>query len=111
MRRSLPSPTTSTSRSSARRYAARRDLLRPALEAAGFTIEHSEAGLYLWATRGEPCERTIALLADLGIVAVPGHEYGPHGAQHVRFALTAPDADVALAAERLATITPAKAPR
>ena len=29
-----------------------RALLRPALEKAGFTVEHSEAGLYLWATRG-----------------------------------------------------------
>ncbi len=93
------------------RYAGRRDVLRPALEAAGFAVEHSEAGLYLWATRDEPCERSIASLVALGIVAVPGHEYGPHGARHVRFALTAPDADVALAAERLRTHTPTKAPR
>ncbi|CAN5228139.1 bifunctional succinyldiaminopimelate transaminase/glutamate-prephenate aminotransferase [soil metagenome] len=92
------------------RYAARREVLRPALEAAGFTIDRSEAGLYLWATRDEPCDRTIASLVDLGIVAVPGNEYGPYGAQHVRFALTAPDADVALAAERLGTITTTKAP-
>lgn len=91
------------------RYEARRALLRPALEAAGFTIDHSEGGLYLWATRDEPCERTIAALADLGIVAVPGHEYGPHGARHVRFALTAPDADVAVGAERLRTLPTTKA--
>jgi aspartate/methionine/tyrosine aminotransferase len=37
------------------RYARRRDTLRTALLAAGFTIDHSEAGLYLWATRGEEC--------------------------------------------------------
>ena len=90
------------------RYAARRDVLRPALEAAGFTIEHSEGGLYLWATRHEPCADTISALVDLGIVAVPGDEYGVHGAHHVRFALTAPDADVALAAERLRTLSRAK---
>ena len=35
------------------RYLARRQLMRPALEAAGFRIDHSEAGLYLWATRGQ----------------------------------------------------------
>ncbi|MGA8847762.1 MAG: succinyldiaminopimelate transaminase [Nocardioides sp.] len=91
------------------RYSRRRDLLRPALETAGFTVDHSQAGLYLWATRGEPCEQSISMLADLGIVAVPGHQYGPYGAEHVRFALTAPDADVASAAQRLSTIT-AKAP-
>jgi succinyldiaminopimelate transaminase len=33
------------------RYARRRALLRPALEAAGWRIDHSEAGLYLWAHR------------------------------------------------------------
>ena len=32
------------------RYAARRSVLRPALEAAGWAVEHSEAGLYLWAS-------------------------------------------------------------
>ena len=35
------------------RYTARRTALRGALEAAGFRIEHSEASLYLWATRDE----------------------------------------------------------
>ncbi|MGA8257882.1 MAG: aminotransferase class I/II-fold pyridoxal phosphate-dependent enzyme, partial [Nocardioides sp.] len=83
------------------RYAARRDLLRPAIEAAGFRIDHSEAGLYLWATRGEPVADSIGWLADRGIVAVSGLEYGAAGAEHVRFALTAPDDAVALAADRL----------
>ena len=35
------------------RYQARRAQLRPALEAAGFRIEHSQGSIYLWATRGE----------------------------------------------------------
>ncbi|BDZ55934.1 succinyldiaminopimelate transaminase [Agromyces marinus] len=34
------------------RYRARRDRVKPALEAAGFRIDRSEAGLYLWATEG-----------------------------------------------------------
>ena len=86
------------------RYAARRAMLRPALEAAGFRIDHSEAGLYVWATRDEPCETTVGWLADRGIVAVSGDEYGAAGSHHVRFALTAPDDAIALASERLQTV-------
>ena len=52
------------------RYAARRELLRPAFASAGFTIEHSQAGLYLWATRGgEDCWSTVDWLARRGILA------------------------------------------
>ena len=50
------------------RYRARRDVLRPALEAAGFRVDGSEAGLYLWVTRGVDAWQTIAELAELGIV-------------------------------------------
>ncbi len=83
------------------RYRARRDVLRPAVEAAGFRIDDSTAGLYLWATRGEPCRVTVAALAELGILAAPGDFYGPAGAEHVRIALTATDERIAAAAERL----------
>ena len=44
------------------RYARRRDVLLAAVRAAGFTVDHSEAGLYLWATRGEPCRDTVAVV-------------------------------------------------
>jgi succinyldiaminopimelate transaminase len=84
------------------RYAARRALLRPALAAAGFSVEHSEAGLYLWATRGEGCWETVGLLAEHGILVAPGDFYGPAGRRHVRIALTAADERVRAAAERLA---------
>jgi len=83
------------------RYAARRAALLPALRAAGFTIDHSEAGLYLWATRGEPCRDSVAWLAARGILVAPGEFYGPRGAQHVRVALTAGDERVAAAVARL----------
>ncbi len=82
-------------------YSARRDLLKPALEAAGFRIEHSEAGLYLWATRGEDCWVTVDWLASRGIVVSPGAFYGPAGAEYVRVALTGSDQAVAAAVERL----------
>ncbi|MBI5338173.1 MAG: succinyldiaminopimelate transaminase [Mycolicibacterium rufum] len=83
------------------RYARRREQLLPALRAAGFTVDHSEAGLYLWATRGEPCRDTLAWLAERGILVAPGEFYGPRGAQHVRVALTATDERIAAAAARL----------
>jgi len=84
------------------RYAVRRVALRDALTGAGFRIDHSEAGLYLWATRGEPCWDTVAWLADRGILVAPGAFYGPAGGQHVRVALTATDERVAAAVKRLA---------
>lgn len=83
------------------RYLRRRAIMRPALEAAGFRIDHSEAGLYLWATRGQSCWDTVADLADLGILVAPGDFYGEAGAQHIRVAMTASDADISNAAERL----------
>jgi len=83
------------------RYADRRALLRPVLEKVGFTIEHSEAGLYLWATRGRDSWQEVAELAELGILVAPGAFYGPAGERHVRIALTATDERVAAAAERL----------
>jgi succinyldiaminopimelate transaminase len=83
------------------RYAVRRDILHAALVDAGFTIDHSEAGLYLWASRGEDCWSTVDWLATQGILAAPGLFYGPAGGRHVRIALTATDERVAAAAQRL----------
>jgi succinyldiaminopimelate transaminase len=83
-------------------YAARRDLLSEALGKAGFRIDHSDAGLYLWSTRDEPCWDTIDWLADRGVLAAPGAFYGPQGGRHVRIALTATDERVQAAALRLA---------
>ncbi|MDQ3156505.1 MAG: succinyldiaminopimelate transaminase [Actinomycetota bacterium] len=82
-------------------YAARRYDLRKALEGAGFTVEHSEGALYLWATRGESCRDTIDWLAARGILAAPGDFYGAKGAQHVRVAFTATDERIATGVERL----------
>ena len=84
------------------RYARRRAQLLPAVQGAGFTVEHSEAGLYLWATRGEPCRDTVAWFAERGILVAPGEFYGPRGGAHVRIALTATDERIAAAVARLA---------
>lgn len=83
------------------RYATRRTSLRAALVSAGFRIDHSEASLYLWATRGEPALDTVAWLAELGILVAPGTFYGRAGANHVRVAFTATDERIETAAQRL----------
>lgn len=83
------------------RYRHRRDILAPALMAAGFRIDHSEAGLYLWATEGRSAWESVERLAARGILAGPGVFYGDAGAGHVRLALTASDERVAAAVHRL----------
>lgn len=83
------------------RYRARREVLKPALERAGFRIDASEAGLYLWATEGRDAWQSIRSLADLGILAGPGEFYGAFYPQHVRLSLTATDERIQAAADRL----------
>jgi len=83
------------------RYRERRQVLLPALTAAGFRIDHSEAGLYLWATAGVDAWESIDKLAGLGILAGPGPFYGTFYPQHVRFSLTATDERIQSAADRL----------
>ena len=84
------------------KYGQRRDLLHTALTANGFSISHSEAGLYLWATRGEDCFATVNWLAERGILVAPGDFYGQAGANHVRVAMTATDERIGQFASRLA---------
>lgn len=83
------------------RYRARRELLLPAVEGAGLRIDHSEAGLYLWATRDEPCRDTVDWFAERGILVAPGEFYGAAGARHVRMSLTATDESISEAVRRL----------
>lgn len=82
-------------------YRRRRAALLPAVRAAGFRVDHSAAGLYLWATRDEGCWDTVGWFADRGVVVAPGDFYGAAGARHVRIALTATDERIAAAVERL----------
>lgn len=84
------------------RYRARRDALLPAVMAAGFRVDHSVAGLYVWATRDQDCWETLDFLAEHGILAAPGAFYGEAARRHVRIALTASDAEVSAASSRLA---------
>ena len=83
------------------RYNARKDAMRPALVDAGFTIEFSDSGLYLWCTRNEDAWASVAWLAERGILATPGSFYGEQGKNHIRIAMTATDAQIADAVQRL----------
>jgi succinyldiaminopimelate transaminase len=88
------------------RYAARRSLLRAAFAEAGWTIDHSEAGLYLWATHpAHDCWSAAEwLAAESGILVAPGELYGAAGTRHIRVALTATDERITAVAKRLATL-------
>ncbi len=88
-------------REQANRYKNRRKVLIDALQSLGFTIEFSEAGLYIWCTRGEEDWSTVRWFAERGVLVTPGHFYGDKGARHVRIALTATDAKIAEAVSRL----------
>ncbi len=83
------------------RYRARRALIRPAMEKAGFRIEESQAGLYLWATRDEPCWASVSWLAERGVLVAPGEFYGAAGERHVRVALSVTDAAAEALSDRL----------
>ena len=86
------------------RYAARRSVLRAAFAAAGWSVDHSEAGLYLWLRHPDhDCWSAAELLAArYGILVTPGDLYGPAGARHIRVALTATDERIAAGVRRLA---------
>ncbi len=90
------------------RYAARRARLWPALESAGWAIEESAAGLYLWARHpGLDGRSSVQRLAEAGILVAPGEFYGPRGAGHIRVALTAADERVDAAVSRLRSLAAA----
>ena len=95
-------PTTRTWPSSASGTARRRTILRAAFEQAGYAVDASHAGLYLW-VRPEAGDQdswaTVGDLASLGILVAPGAFYG--APRHVRVALTATDERIAEAAARL----------
>ena len=86
------------------RYLRRRGVLRTAFESAGYVVDRSHAGLYLWVRPDGPPQdawATLEDLAGLGLLVAPGSFYGAAAAGHVRVALTASDERVAEAASRL----------
>jgi succinyldiaminopimelate transaminase len=88
------------------RYRLRRQVAAAALRSAGFRIDESAAGLYLWASRDEPSGVSLAWLAERGVLVAPGDFYGAAGARHVRVALTAADERMARLTGRIGTGPP-----
>lgn len=76
------------------RYNSRKAKVRSAITKHGFRVDHSEAGLYLWATRGEQDWASVSWFADLGILVAPGSFYGAAGGEHIRIAMTATDGQI-----------------
>jgi N-succinyldiaminopimelate aminotransferase len=66
------------------RYAAKRDVMIPAIEERGWEIVASQATMYLWIAA--PAD-TVDRLLDRGVLVSPGEFFGPSGAGYVRFAL------------------------
>jgi aspartate/methionine/tyrosine aminotransferase len=87
-----------------RAYGRRRRMLLDGIVQAGYQVEGSGAGLYLWfaAPDWQDGWQTVADLAELGILVAPGAFYGDAGRPFARLALTASDAAAAEAAARLA---------
>jgi len=84
------------------RYLRRRQLLRSAIQSAGFTVDHSMGGLYLWVRRdGEDGWQIASWFARRGIICVPGEIYGDSGRRHARLTITATDQNIQAAADRL----------
>jgi succinyldiaminopimelate transaminase len=83
----------------AERYEKRRIKLITALSKAGFTIEHSQAGLYIWCSKNEDCYKTVDWFANLGVLVTPGSFYGSE--KFIRLALTATDESIDLVVERI----------
>ncbi len=82
-------------------YRRRRQRLLAALQAAGFVVEGSQAGLYLWTRGQEDTWASLDRFARLGILVGPGVFYGREGAGYLRLALTGSDEHIEAAARRL----------
>jgi acetylornithine aminotransferase len=66
------------------RYAAKRDVMIPAIESCGWEIVASEATMYLWV---DAPDGTVERLLDRGVLVSPGDFFGPSGAGYLRLAL------------------------
>jgi succinyldiaminopimelate transaminase len=72
------------------RYAAKRDVLLPALLAAGLERAGGDASFFLWLGvpgGGDAEAFALRLLDELGLIVAPGPFFGPGGEGHVRVAL------------------------
>jgi LL-diaminopimelate aminotransferase len=85
-------------------YRRRRDVMIPALRAAGFSLEVPQATFYLWVRNPEGMDSaTVAamLIEKTGVVVTPGSGFGAAGEGYFRISLTVPEARLLEAGERI----------
>jgi acetylornithine aminotransferase len=68
------------------RYAAKREVLLPAIAAKGWEVVASEATIYLWLAVPD-ADALVDALLERGVIVSPGSFFGPSGAGYVRLAL------------------------
>ncbi|CAB4708582.1 MAG: aminotransferase class I/II-fold pyridoxal phosphate-dependent enzyme [Actinobacteria bacterium] len=68
-------------------YARKREILLPALEAAGMRLAGSEATFFLWLAIDGSSEAYARKLLESGLLVAPGAFFGPAGEGYVRIAL------------------------
>jgi LL-diaminopimelate aminotransferase len=85
-------------------YARRRDLVVSALDEIGVKVASPKGTIYVWAPVPEGHTSTSfceLVLEEAAVVISPGSMYGPSGEGFFRIALTAPDARIEEAVERM----------
>jgi LL-diaminopimelate aminotransferase len=85
-------------------YARRRDLVVSALDEIGVEVASPKGTIYVWAPVPEGHTSTSfceLVLEEAAVVISPGSMYGPSGEGFFRIALTAPDARIEEAVERM----------
>jgi len=87
-------------------YRRRKETIATALESAGWQIFKSKATFYVWFRVGEDESRFAERALEAGVLLSPGCGFGSGGRGWMRASVTAPDEDIALAAEALAKLTP-----
>jgi succinyldiaminopimelate transaminase len=83
------------------RYRAKRDIILPAVEAAGMRNVGGDATFFLWLDAGGDADAVAAELLERGVVLAPGTFFGPVGAGFLRLALVPTPEECRRAADRL----------
>ena len=82
------------------RYAAKRDVLLPALEALGLRSAGGDASFFLWM---EGSDELAARWLEKGLIVAPGSFFGPAGEGYMRLALVPPLETIERAVELLSS--------
>lgn len=93
-------------------YEQRRDRLVAAFRRLGMAVETPAAGLYLWPRIPDGYTSqsfALELIERAGVAVTPGTNFGARGEGYVRVSLTAPDAQIGAAIERLEQALAARA--